>query len=169
MGKRSNFPRKPRDSYPTPIAAVKPLCAHLGRSVSFDEPCAGQGHLIQHLENFGHRCLNQGDIEEDARKITYSSSNYFITNPPWDRKLLHAIIDNLAGIKPTWLLIDADWMHTKQAKPYMKYCQKVVSIGRVKWFGDTAGKDNSCWYLFDKKMLLWPFYLFVRTKFYGKN
>ena len=81
----------------------------------------------------------------------------FITNPPWDRKkqngeILHKIIDNRAGQKPTWLLFDSDWMHTKQATPYMKYCVKVVAIGRVKWFPDSkhTGKDNCCWYLFDK-------------------
>jgi len=40
-------------------------------------------------------------------------------------------------------------MHTKQATPYLPHCKKIVSVGRVKWFGNTAGKDNCCWYLFD--------------------
>ncbi len=52
---------------------------------------------------------------------------------------------------PTWLLFDADWMHTKQSAPYMIYCKKVVSVGRVKWIegSKSVGKDNCCWYLFD--------------------
>ena len=61
------------------------------------------------------------------------------------------MIDHLCKIAPTWLLFDADWMHTKQAIPYLDYCEKIVSIGRVKWFGNASGKDNSCWYLFDGK------------------
>jgi len=34
---------------------------------------------------------------------------------------------------------------------YLPRCKKIVSIGRVKWFGNTAGKDNCCWYLFDEQ------------------
>ena len=71
------------------------------------------------------------------------------------------MIEHLAEQTPTWLLFDADWMHTKQAMQYMPLCRKIVSVGRVKWFGDTSGKDNCCWYLFSKQ----------RTndiKFYGR-
>jgi hypothetical protein len=37
-----------------------------------------------------------------------------------------------------------------------------VSIGRVKWFDKTAGKDNSCWYLFDKPSD-------IAVEFYGRK
>jgi len=47
-------------------------------------------------------------------------------------------------------LDEANWMHTKQASPYLKFCSKIVSVGRVKWIPDskTTGKDNCAWYLF---------------------
>lgn len=170
MGKRSDFPRRPRDNYPTPAAAVQPLHKHLKYGSTFDEPCAGEGQLIQHLEFFGHKCITSSDIKLDARKITSTQASYFITNPPWDRKVMHGIIDNLAKIKPTWLLIDADWMHTLQAVPYMAICKKVVSIGRVKWipYSKFTSKDNCCWYLFDNTAS-W-FKLFNQeTKFYGRE
>ena len=201
MGKRSDFPRQPRDAYPTPESAMLPLLDHLeagcifedGQDVlesgcTFDEPCCGDGQLVEHLENFGHKCLFASDVgltewmavrvdidppatkwgenprdfikcnDEiyvmaglDARKITSSPASYFITNPPWERDVLHGIIENLSRIIPTWLLIDADWMHTKQAVPYMAICRKIVSIGRVKWIPESknTGMDNCCWYLFD--------------------
>ena len=44
-------------------------------------------------------------------------------------------------------------MDTYKAKySVSKYLKKVVSIGRVKWIPGTksVGKDNCCWYLFDK-------------------
>jgi len=43
-------------------------------------------------------------------------------------------------------------MHTIQAVQYLPFCQKIQSVGRVKWFPDTphTGKDNVCWYLFDQ-------------------
>jgi hypothetical protein len=53
---------------------------------------------------------------------------------------------------PTWLLFDADWMHTRQSAPFMPRLRKIVSVGRVKWIPDSkmTGKDNCAWYLFDK-------------------
>ena len=90
--------------------------------------------------------------------------DYIITNPPWDRKLLHPLIERFAMIKPTWLLFDADWMHTMQSIPYMPWCEKIVSVGRVKWIeGSTSvGKDNAAWYLFDANHI-------GETAFYGRT
>jgi hypothetical protein len=53
-------------------------------------------------------------------------------------------------------------MHTKQAKPYLEICSRVVSIGRVKWIDGSAsvGKENCCWYLFQNKP--------VTTLFFGQ-
>jgi hypothetical protein len=81
----------------------------------------------------------------------YGVVDFCITNPPWDRDFLHPFIEHWLDICPTWLLFDADWMHTKQSAMYMTYCRKVVSVGRVKWIEDSkgTGKDNCCWYLFD--------------------
>jgi hypothetical protein len=74
-----------------------------------------------------------------------------ITNPPWARNILHGVIDHfMAEGSPTWLLFDADWMHTKQSAPYIEYLEKIVSVGRIKWIEGSkhTGKDNCCWYLF---------------------
>ena len=159
MGKRSDFERVPRDFYPTPRAAVEPLASHLPVGACFDEPCAGDGRLVGHLQALGFKCLRATDIEPraswigelDALSIGPSTASLYITNPPWDRKVLHPLIERLAQQKPTWLLFDADWMHTKQSAPFMPWLRKVVSVGRVKWIEDSpfTGKDNCCWYLFD--------------------
>ena len=160
MGKRSYFERKPRDFYPTPIEAVKPLIPHMPRKFTFAEPCAGDGALCRHLEHYGGVCMWASDIDpqlEGIHKNDYSEigynelieSEYIITNPPWDRAILHPMIEHLSKQKPTWLLFDADWMHTKQSIPYLRYLHKIVSVGRIKWFGNTTGKDNCAWYLFD--------------------
>lgn len=161
MGKRSNFDRIPRDFYPTPESAVLPLLPHLDAPLIFCEPCAGDGALVSHLERAGHWCGYACDIEPqageiergDARSIEVTSCEVFITNPPWSRDVLHQIITNLSPQAPTWLLFDADWMHTRQSAPYMPLLRKIVSVGRVKWIPDSpfTGKDNCCWYLFDAK------------------
>ena len=160
MGKRSDFERKPRDFYPTPIEAVEPLLEHLPEDFPFAAPCAGNGDLIGHLERHQGLCMWASDIEpqykgipiqdyKDVNENELLESKFVITNPPWNRAILHPLIEHFALQRPTWLLFDADWPHTKQSKYYMQFLHKIVSVGRIKWFGDTTGKDNCAWYLFD--------------------
>lgn len=164
MGKRSNFERRERDFYPTPERAVMALIDHIPFVHSFSEPCAGDGTLIDHLEARGYLCCQASDIEPrrcdigqlDALELNadhVKGADAIVTNPPWDRNLLHPMIDHFAALKPTWLLFDADWAHTKQARPYLTKCVTIISVGRLKWIKDSphTGKDNCAWYLFDQK------------------
>jgi len=160
MGKRSGFERRPMDFYATPEAAVLPLLPYLPRQTRFCEPCAGEGDLIRHLEKHGHQCASAFDLnpesvypELDALHLApehLAGAECIITNPPWSRNILHSMIDRLASLAPTWLLFDADWAFTKQAIPYMDYCQMIVAVGRVKWIegSKNTGKDNCAWYNF---------------------
>jgi len=162
MGKRSDFARVERDFYPTPREAVLPLLPHLARGTRFVEPCAGDGALIGWLHDAGHRCTYAFDIEPQATGIHVGDARIelsaghgadcFITNPPWDRTILHPIIRNLSDRKPTWLLFDADWQHTRQSVPFLPRLRRIVSVGRVKWIPGSkmTGKDNCAWHLFDK-------------------
>jgi len=169
MGKRSDFKRIPRDFYPTPREAVLPLLPHLPDVFSYVEPCAGDGALIDLLP-FGC-CDWAGDIDPNrddialmnALETTDYTADYIITNPPWDRKILHPMIEHFSAYCPTWLLFDADWIHTKQSAPYMPWLRKIVSVGRVKWIPDSkmTGKDNCAWHLFDQHTT-------GATEFYGR-
>ena len=155
MGKRSSFPRKERDYYPTPLEAVVPLVPHLPTErTTYHEPCAGDGRLVSHLTTLAPHmlCLGATDIEQDALTLTQCFGDMFITNPPWDRKVLHPLIDHLSGLAPTWLLIDAGWAFTRQSSRFMTYCRKIVAVGRLRWIPESkmTGKDDCCWYLFDR-------------------
>lgn len=178
MGKRSDFAVKKLAFYPTPREAVIPLTAYLPDGTTFCEPCAGKGHLIRHLEHYGHSCVSAYDVEPgeigidvgDAswlRKDDLKQADMIITNPPWERTVLHQIIERCSSLAPTWLLFDADWMHTRQASPYLRYCHAILSVGRVKWIEGSAGagKDNCCWYLFHQpETPMW-----MQTQFYGRQ
>ncbi len=154
MGKRSNFDRIEKDYYRTidPKATIK-LLPHLSPGCRFIEPCCGDYILVDQLEYHGLDCVGAYDIDQaDATSHQYENkADYFITNPPWSRHLLHPIILNLSQQLPTWLLFDADWAHTKQSKSFQTHLKKIVSVGRLKWIENTkmTGKDNCCWYLFD--------------------
>ncbi len=160
MGKRSEFKPRPQDKYFTPKAGVIPLLPFLGSTTAFAEPCGGDGRLARFLEEEGHQCVWLSDVapddemkQLDALDLTKSellTAEMIITNPPWSRDILHELIDFLPTLKPTWLLFDADWMHTVQAASLIKTCSQVVSIGRLKWIEDSkyTGKDNCCWYFF---------------------
>lgn len=156
MGKRSAFKRLKGDFYKTPREAVLPLIPHLKGTRRFAEPCCGDGRLIEHLEGlgFGLRCAYSGDIRDgqDALALKrYGGADTIITNPPFTRAVLHQLIPHFAAIAPTWLLLELDWTATKQAAPFLKYCTRIVVIGRVKWFPRSryVGKDNYCWARFD--------------------
>jgi hypothetical protein len=155
MGKRSDFKRLARDAYDTPPEAVAPLLRRLAPCTRFIEPCAGDGRLIEHLDHAGHVLVGQYDLPDDARVKRYDGIEdgvVFLTNSPWGRSVLHPIIVNLSDQAPTWLLIDADWVHTKQAIPFLPRLQIIVSVGRVRWIPGSPydGKDNCAWHLFDR-------------------
>lgn len=170
LGKRSNFERRERDFYPTPMGAVRPLIKHI-RPMIYVEPCAGDGALVRHLRNYGFKCVSASDIEPRDSSVTQSDvldgitlngAESVITNPPWQRDILHRIIEICTQEKQveSWLLFDSDWMHTKQARPYLPYCDEIVAVGRVKWIEDSkhTGKDNCCWYRFIPHETITKFY-----------
>lgn len=177
MGKRSEFKRRKNDTYFTPEKAVLPLIPHLPQGhFTFIEPCAGDGRLIRYLtKHTKGRCAAAYDIDpmdpailqRNAMSLTerdVEGVDFFITNPPWTRDLLHPLIEHLSGLRPTWLLFDADWLFTKQAAPYLPYLSKVVTIGRVRWIEGSKmdGKDNSMWCHFYRNND-------HRTKFFGRE
>lgn len=154
MGKRSNFERAPRDLYPTPREAVLPLLPHLAPGTRYTEPCAGDGVLIRHLAEAGHQCVWASDIMPLSTGIAQMDvmqapmiGDCVLTNPPWDRSVLHPLIERFTH---AWLLFDADWVHTRQAARFMPRLHKIVSVGRVKWIPGSkmTGKDNCAWYQF---------------------
>lgn len=161
MGKRSDFKRRASDKYLTPFKGVLPLVPYISHLKTFVEPCAGDGRLVHHLERVGLKCVQFFDREPDsifvdrgdAFTAQYVQADAIISNPPWDRKILHPMIMHFMDqADEVWLLFDADWSHTKQSKPYMRFCTDIVPVGRLIWIDDTktAGKDNSCWHRFSK-------------------
>jgi hypothetical protein len=169
MGKRSEFPRLPQDAYQTPWAAVVPLLDHLALGTRYIEPCVGERTLIEHLQRAGHICVGEYDLPDDARIKRYDEAEpgvIFLTNPPWSRPALHDIIINLSDQLPTWLLIDADWSHTRQSAAFMSRLKTIISVGRCRWIPDSpfTGKDNCAWHLFVRAQ---PD-AFVATHFYGR-
>lgn len=164
MGRRSDFKRIERDYYRTiDPKAVQALKNYIEPGKSFVEPCAGDGILTNQLvEVMGLVCKGEYDIEPQNARINkldaltieqkhVIDADLIITNPVWDRKLLHPMIERFASLRPTWLLFDAGWAFTRQARPYLKYCVEIVNIGRLRWIPDTtmSGKDDCVWYHFD--------------------
>jgi hypothetical protein len=135
--------------------AVTPLIPFLHTNVeTFAEPCDGEGHLVRWLEAAGLYCCYRGDIStgKDALATTdFNRPDAIITNPPWTREILHRMIVHFQAVAPTWLLFDADWVHTKQSAPFIDKCSNIVAVGRLRWIEGTShkGKDNCAWHRFD--------------------
>lgn len=136
--------RMKHDSRDTLPEAVAPLLQHIRLQSCIAEPCAGSGELIDALIDSRLFVFWRSDIKPRRRDIfkmnalditenDVATIDYIITTPPRTHRILHPMIDHLRSLRPTWLLLDSDWMHTKQAAPYLLYCYKIVSIGRVSW------------------------------------
>ena len=123
MGKRSSFERRRGDFYPTPRSAVLPLIPHLRGVRTFAKPWCGDGALVRHLESFGLRCVDAGDIAtgQDALALDqYGGAQVGITKPPCTRQIMHALVGHFARILPTWLLLETDWASAEQAAPFTR-------------------------------------------------
>ena len=125
--------------------------------------CYGDGALVRRLQSIGLRCVYAGDIAtgQDALALdTYGDADAIITNPPYERKTMHALIEHFARILPTWLLLETDWASTKQAVPFMSMCSDIVSVGRLRWIEGTTmtGMQNFAWYRFDARHSAGPIF-----------
>jgi hypothetical protein len=160
MSKRATgqYERKDNDAYFTPPKALFPLVQHLRHAHvhSFAEPCAGDGALVIALEQAGLKCSYAGDVQtgQDALQLSLDDvreADAIVTNPPYERVLMHSLIEVFRKLKPTWLLLEADWLFTAQSTPFMLHCSDVVPIGRIRWIPGSGsdGFDNYCWARFD--------------------
>jgi hypothetical protein len=107
---------------------------------------------VRHLEKAGLVCTYAGDLSagQDALAVADFGAPV-ITNPPWSRGALHALIAHFMASSPfAWLLFDADWSHTRQSRDLIRHCTDVVPIGRLRWIPDSkfTGKDNAAWHRF---------------------
>jgi hypothetical protein len=91
---------------------------------------------------------------------SHGDADTIITNPPYARPVMHAVIEHFTRILPTWLLLETDWASTKQAAPFMPSCTDIVSIGRLRWIEEPkmSGKQNFGWYRFDARHLAGPIF-----------
>lgn len=155
--RRPDTIKRARSYWPTPPSAIRPLLPHLEPRTRFIEPCAGDGRLADELERHGHECIFRSDLEPqadgiaqiDALQFVWPEGVCYITNPPWERHLLHPLIDVLPEC---WLLFDANWSWTKRARPYLDRCSLIVPVGRVKWIEDSphSSMDDCAWFYFPR-------------------
>lgn len=158
--------KRPRDLWGTVDPdATKVLFPHIPKGATFAEPCCGHGDLLydleSHLTSRWASDLEPYDtwnaVRQDALTLTADDlvCDYIITNPPYTWQYLEPLVEHFITLKPTWLLLPADFMHNKRSGSLMKRCSKVVSIGRLYWVLDEGvkpikGKDNYCWYYWRK-------------------
>lgn len=174
LGKQK-FERVTRDFYPTGIKPLETLSPYLKKDLTYCEPCAGSYDLVNNLKKIRPDivCNAAYDIYPQDNQILQKSAIFiteddirnvdmFITNPPFKWDMFEPITEHLISLRPTWLLIPSDYMHNIRMGGLMKKCEMIVSIGRVKWFADSAATstDNFCWYLFGKSPCV--------TKFIGR-
>jgi hypothetical protein len=82
---------------------------------------------------------------------SYGEIDAIITNPPFDKPLMHKLIVQFAAIAPTWVLLEWDWASNKHAGPLLPFCTDIVPIGRLQLIPHSkcsGGFTNYAWYRF---------------------
>ncbi len=172
MSKRRDFQRRKRDLYDTPRPPVLALSEAIQGVECYGEPFVGRGALVRSLASLGHVLGFSCDIHPKGPARRYSETrdaltvteadlkgvSHIITNPPWPMPRNRgeptvSFILHLAPLRPTWVLLAADFMHNGYAVELMDMCVEMVSVGRVRWIAGTKhdGFENACWYLFDAR------------------
>lgn len=162
VAKRSAFARMDRDYYRTwDPRAVPPLLPHVPEGTRFVECCAGDGVLMVDLVASGLELVDAYDVAPQGFGVrrgdvfveTHPGDNViYITNPMWKRPHLHPLIEHLSDRAPTWLLFDAGWAFSQQARAFWPRLRIVQPVGRLKWIfmSRDDSKDDCAWYLFDR-------------------
>lgn len=179
MTKRAEgkFERRFNDAYDTPKEATHFLVPHLHDVLSFYEPCGGSGALAEQLIAAGFSCAGMSDVAPRSPEVMTASAfsltaemlggaDALITNPPYQRELLHRLIEHLRQLRPTWLLLEADWCFTEQAAPHLDFCTDIVAVGRLKFIeaSEHSGFDNYAWCRFDNRLTRPRFHVRRKTK-----
>lgn len=166
MGKtasNNSFARKANEKYFTiDPRAVTNLLQLIPPGSTFAEPCAGAGHLIDHLKRGGLRCAWASDIEPERGDIHSADilgitdlpeCDYIITNPPWDpsRKQFWQIVEHCMKLRPTWVLHSHSTLSAARAAPRLRHAIKTVPTARLIWQPGTTQTSSqpTCWTLFD--------------------
>ena len=164
MGKRDGgkFERAERDFYSTiDPSCMVPAFVERVKGLKYAEPCWGSGELERLLEPYAE-CVWRSDIEPQCKGCKRKNAvdlsiddlqgcDLVITNSPYQWPMLKPLLDHLPTVKPTWLLLPADYMHNIRMGPYMKQCTTVITIGRMYWLPNKVkGVSNMCWYKFSK-------------------
>lgn len=161
MSKRSDFLKKGKDFYATVDAkAIPTKLVDFIKGKTYAEPAYGNGDLENLLSGVA-TCKWRSDIRNtvdnslvmdalDVTKEDLVDCDLIVTNPPFSKDILLPLIDHFVSLKPTWLLLPADYAHNIYFSPYMERCSKVVSVGRVCWFPKdgkrVASTENFAWY-----------------------
>lgn len=142
----------PKDFWETPLAAAAPLGEILPSFTEYDEPCAGNGALVEHLFKFDIFCAAASDINPRQPFITHANAldvkptRMIITNPPFSWPNLQPLLDHWIGTVECWLLLPLDMIANKRVSPYAVHIRQVLPIGRVSWLGNNkGGMENYAW------------------------
>lgn len=175
MGKRSNFAKRARDYYATPLDPIKPLVGYL-LGQTYAELCVGGGDLVSGISLLTFRladkptCGFASDIQPDTKRLAanvptlkYTRRNALtitprdltgidciVTNPPFSWNVLSRLLPVWLNLKPTWLLLPSDMANNVRFSKFMCHCSDILPVGRVSWMDNgQSGMENYSWYLFD--------------------
>lgn len=132
---------------------------------NYVEPCVGEWDLVYNIEDNTDLLLSNMDSFDIKDGTDASTADYhnlcidnpgdidlFITNPPWSRKVLKPIFNNLLRHEvPIVMLLPVSKIFNVGDAFMMRYCSYIAPTPRLTWFKDSdqAYTKDTAWFWFD--------------------
>ena len=135
---------------------------------TYIEPCVGGADLVDQIKM--GTCVQGIDIDPevpkdhdifkvvekgDARKTKLKKADYIISNPPFSKESksdLRQMLDIFikADVKATYMLLPLNWAANLDFEKYMKHCDNLRPIGRIKWIPGSKQSETKdhAWFRF---------------------
>jgi hypothetical protein len=178
------YPRSKNEFYETPAETTMALLKKIKFNYKVCDPACGRGAIHKALVQEGYTIFGD-DISRGYDFITkpFPQSWYgcdIVTNPPFGPGGRTAVqfIERALEVTALWngkvaMLLQADFDSAKTRQHIFRNCTafavKVVLLNRIRWFDNTSGSVNHCWFVWDHKNIWSPHLQYVEQVYPEEN
>ena len=158
----ANYPRRPRDDYPTPPEVVRTLLVNssIGPTI-FDPACGKRNNIVSAARSLGISATGNDIVHGFNFLDSHRQVNRdIVTNPPFGTAgrdamafIRHALDLTQKHRRRVAMLLPVDFDSGKTRTDVFGDCQifagKLVLLDRIKWFNGKSGSLNHAWFIWN--------------------
>jgi hypothetical protein len=157
--RRSGYPRRLADDYPTPDWATLVVVPHLPPRIDHAwDPAEGEGAMVRAFNAAGVPMIGTSDDFLIRTQLPDPRINTIVCNPPYgySGKLARQFIEHALTLVPiVAMLLRVDFDSGRWPQHLFRNCPaftcKLTLLDRIEWFpGEYGSSTNSAWFIWDR-------------------